>query len=273
MVTRDPESNPAAFLGDELRRARVAGGFSSQDALAARLGFDRSVITKIEHGDRPPSADVLYAWCSACGLDADHFGRLAVLARRADGVIPAWFEGWLEAERGAHTLRIWSPLLIPGLLQTADYARTLFLAAGFNDDESAAMTDARLERQTILDHQESPLVTVVLDEAVLHRLIGDPIGMADQLEHLAGIAGLSNVSIHVLPATGANAGLSGGFYIASTDGQPDTLVLDSLEDQVTQNRSLVQRARVVFDLVRRDALPRIPSRDLILEASSTWKTR
>jgi transcriptional regulator with XRE-family HTH domain len=59
MTTRDPAANPAAFLGDELRRARVAAGFTSQDALAARLGFDRTVITKAETGHRPPSADVL----------------------------------------------------------------------------------------------------------------------------------------------------------------------------------------------------------------------
>jgi hypothetical protein len=53
MARRDPETNPAAFLGGELRRARVAAGFSSQDALAARLGFDRTVIAKTETGQRP----------------------------------------------------------------------------------------------------------------------------------------------------------------------------------------------------------------------------
>ena len=54
MARRDPETNPAAFLGGELRRARVAAGFSSQDALAARLGFDRTVIAKAETGLGPP---------------------------------------------------------------------------------------------------------------------------------------------------------------------------------------------------------------------------
>jgi hypothetical protein len=53
MARRDPETHPAAFLGDELRRARVAAGFSSQDALAARLGFDRTVVAKAETGQRP----------------------------------------------------------------------------------------------------------------------------------------------------------------------------------------------------------------------------
>jgi transcriptional regulator with XRE-family HTH domain len=81
MATRDPERNPAAFLGAELKRARLAAGLSSQDALAARLGFDRSVIAKAETGGRPPTIDVLNAWCSACGIaDTELFERLAVLA-------------------------------------------------------------------------------------------------------------------------------------------------------------------------------------------------
>lgn len=118
----DPESNPAAFLGAELRRARLAAGYSSQDALAARLGYDRSVIAKAETGERPPSpevADALQAELFPAGPDG-LIPRLAKLARRADGPIPSWFESWLEAERAAHTLRLWSPLLVPGLLQTSE---------------------------------------------------------------------------------------------------------------------------------------------------------
>jgi transcriptional regulator with XRE-family HTH domain len=274
MATRDPESNPAAFLGAELRRARLAAGFSSQDALAARLGFDRSVIAKCETGDRPPTPDVLSAWCSACQIgDTEMFGRLAVLARRADGAVPAWFEGWLEAEGQAHTLRYWSPLLVPGLLQTADYAGRLFLAAGSSDDQAAELTGARLARQAILERPDPPQVVFVLDETVLRRMIGSAVIMADQLEHLAAVGELMNVSIHVLPASDANAGLSGSFGLASADGQPDTLLLETVEDRVTQDRSLVRRAAVIFDLVRRDALPRVPSRNLIWEAAEQWKTR
>ena len=98
MARRDPENDPRAFLGAELARGRKAAGFSSQDALAARLGFDRTVIAKGETGDRPPTDEVLDAWCEACGLDRELFGRWAAFARRTDGPIPSWFEGWLEAE-------------------------------------------------------------------------------------------------------------------------------------------------------------------------------
>jgi transcriptional regulator with XRE-family HTH domain len=273
MTRRDPESDPKAFLGTELRRARMGAGFGSQEALAGHLGFDRTVITKAENGDRPPSADVLMAWCEACQLDGDLFGRLAVLARHADGPVPTWFEDWLEAEREAHTLRVWSPALVPGLLQTAEYARALFLAAGADEDSAGEMVAARLERQTILDRLDPPHVVIVLDESVLHRLIGSPAVMADQLAHVASVAERVHVSVHVLPATGANAGLSGAFDIASADGTPDTLRMEGVEDQTTESRALVRKAAVIFDLVRRDALPRVPSRTLVLEAAEQWKSQ
>jgi transcriptional regulator with XRE-family HTH domain len=272
-TARDPETNPAAFLGAELRRARLAAGFNSQDALATRLGFDRTVIAKAETGDRPPTVDVLSAWCEACTLDSDLFGRMAILARRADGAVPSWFEGWLEAEREAHTLRVWSPLLVPGLLQTADYARTLFLAAGFTDDQANELTGARLERQAILERAAPPQVTFVLDETVLHRQIGSYVTMAEQLEHIASVSELRNVNIHILPASDANAGLSGSFSIAGADGLPETLLMETVEDHTTQDRALVRRAAVIFDLVRSEALPRTPSRTFILEASEQWKIK
>jgi transcriptional regulator with XRE-family HTH domain len=241
MPRRDAETNPAAFLGGELRRARLAAGFSSQDALAARLGFDRTVITKAETGERPPTADVLAAWCQACGLDGELFGRLAVLARRGDGPVPTWFEDWLEAEGEAQSLRIWSPTLIPGVLQTADYARALFLAAQTDTSDEAidALVAARLERQAILDRPDPPDIVVVLDEAVLHRLIGSPQAMHDALAHVAELS-----------------------------RRPCIVV----EDQTTEKRSLVRKAAVAFDRVRGDALPRDASRDLILKvAEERWK--
>ena len=154
MTRRDPETDPRAFLGDELRRARMAAGFGSQDALAAKLGFDRTVITKAETGERPPTPEVLASWSAACGLDEELFKRFAKLARSTDGPIPAWFESWLEAEREAHTLRYWQPLIIPGLFQTADYARELFIAAGADGLQADDMVKARLERQAILDRPE-----------------------------------------------------------------------------------------------------------------------
>jgi len=220
MAKRDPETDPKGFLGDELKRVRLAAGFSSQDAMAARLGFDRTVITKAETGDRPPTDDVLAAWCAACGLPAELvelFARLVVLARRADGPVPTWFEDWLKAESEAHTLRVWQPLIVPGLLQTAEYARAL--------------------------------------------------------THLVGAAERPAISVEIVPSsTGANAGLSGGFQLASCDGTPDVLNMNGVRDVTEERGAIVRHATRIFDRARGDALPRTASRALIMEAAEQWKT-
>jgi transcriptional regulator with XRE-family HTH domain len=276
MTARDPETSPAVFFGKELQRARIAAGFKSQDALAARLGFDRTVITKAESGARPPSDDVLTAWCEACGLDLELFSRLTALARNGDGPIPTWFEDWLEAERQAAMLRIWQPLLIPGLLQTADYARALFLAGqtDASDETIDALVAARLGRQVILERADPPETVAVVDESVLRRLIGSPQVMHDQLAHMADMATRPNISVHVIPAdNGANAGMGGAFDIASADGMPDVVRMEGVEDVTSERRALVRQAAIAFERVRRDALPRAASRSLIREvAEELWKT-
>ncbi len=274
MARRDSETNPAAFLGDELRRARMTAGFSSQDSLAAKLGFDRTVIAKAETGERPPTAEVLAAWCQACRLDDELFGRMAMLARRGSGPIPTWFEDWLNAEGEAHALRLWQPVIVPGLLQIPEYARALFVAAGADDTKAEEMVAVRMERQAILDRAEPPHVVTVLDESVLHRLIGSPPTMSDQLSHVGDLAGRAYVQVQVVPsARGATAGLSGGFALASCDGAPEVLRMEAVEDVTEERRQLVRHAAVVFDLVRGDALPCEESRKLILEAAEQWKTR
>jgi transcriptional regulator with XRE-family HTH domain len=272
----DPERNPAGFLGAELRRARVAAGFSSQEALAARLGYDRSVVAKAETGERPPSPEV------ADAIEAELFpagpsgfvGRLAALARRADGPIPSWFESWLEAEREAHMLRLWSPVLVPGLLQTAGYARALFLATGLDEDAAQEHVSVRLDRQAILERPHPPHVVAVLDQSVLDRLIGSPQVMADQLLHIAELSERPDVSVQVISAdTGANAGLSGAFDLASVDGGPEVVRMEAVEDVTVESRSLVRKTANIFVRVQADALPRAASRTLILEAAEQWKTR
>ena len=272
----DPERNPAGFLGAELRRARVAAGYSSQEALAARLGYDRSVIAKAETGERPPSPEV------ADAIEAELFpagpsglvGRLAALARRAGGPVPSWFESWLEAERDAHMLRLWSPVLVPGLLQTAGYARALFLATGLDEDAAQEHVSVRLDRQAILERPHPPHVVTVLDQSVLHRLIGSPQVMADQLMHIAELSERPDLSVQVIPAdTGANAGLSGAFDLASGDGGPEVVRMEAVEDVTVESRSLVRKAANIFVRVQADALPRAASRTLILEAAEQWKTR
>jgi len=273
--SRDPETDPAAFLGDELARARDAAGFKSQQALADDLGFDRSVIGKAETGERPPTPDVLVAWCKACDLDYEHFGRMATLARRADGPIPRWFETWLAAETQAAILRYWSPIIVPALFHTAAYARALLLAAqtDTSDEAIGALVEAKLDRATILDRADPPEVVALIDELVLRRLVGSPETMDEQLRHVAELSGLAYVSVQVVPtAVGATAGLSGDISLASVDGTADVLHTDAVpEGHTAESRSQVRAAAVAFERIRQYALPHAQSRELILKvAEEQW---
>src|SRR5580700_11235978 len=198
---RDPRGDLGVWLGEELRRARLAAGYTSQDQFARELGFDRTVIVKAETGARPPSEDIAgriaVMFPDLCnGL----YVQLATIARKSNGPIPGWFADWLDAERQAHTLRIWQPLIVPGLLQTAEYARALFVAAGEDADRVEELITARLDRQAILDRPKPAQVVTVLDESVLHRLIGAPQVMADQLIHLAAVSERPSVTIQMIPS-------------------------------------------------------------------------
>jgi DNA-binding XRE family transcriptional regulator len=261
------------WLGEELRGARLATGYTSQEQFARELGFDRTVIVKAETGARPPSEDLAGKIAEMfSGLCNGLYVQLATIARKSNGPIPGWFADWLDAERQAHTLRVWQPLIIPGLLQTAEYARALFVAAGEDADRVEELIAARLDRQVILDRPKPPQVITVLDESVLHRLIGTSQIMADQLLHLAAVSERPSVTIQMIPSDiGANAGLSGGFQLASTDGAEDVLNMNGVEDVTSETRSLVRTAANMFVRVQADALPRAASRKLILEAAEQWK--
>jgi len=202
------------------------------------------------------------------------FGRLLELARRWDGPYPQWFRDWIDAERRATSLCWWEPLVVPGLLQTADYARAI-LGAGPDalEDELEQMVAARIERQAILDRPRPPMLWVVLDETVLYRCVGSPKIMHEQLLHLAELAGRPRIAIQVVPArVGVHAGLLGGFAIASVEGAPDIVYLETSADgQVAEKPSVVAQVTLRLSTLRAVALPRDDSRDLILKvAEERW---
>lgn len=274
---RDPESDPAAFFGDELVRARRRAGIETQEQLAGELGFERTTLAKVETGERAPSEAIAIKLDTRFPEYHGLWGRLGKLARRARGPVPRWFEQWLAAEYEALSLRYWQPLIVPGMFQVDGYARALALAAqtDTSDETINGLVAAKLARQEILLRPDPPDVTVLLDEAVLHRLIGSPEVMRDQLNHLADMSERPYVTVQVIPdGSGANAGLSGAFYIASGGGTPpDVLHIDAVEGQTTDQVALTRKASVAFGRIRRDALPQGQSRNLIVRVEEKWKTQ
>ena len=271
----DPGASPLHFFGAEVRRAREAAGMTLAD-LGAAVPCDASTVSKIEAGILNPTERFLAA-CTEAFPGSDWLARFYHDSRTwGDGPFPRWFEDWLNHEREASSLRIWQPLIVPGLLQTADYARALCRAGILNTGDEAVdqLVDARLARQRIFDRPDPPNLWIVLGEPVLHRLIGTPKTTYDQLVQVADMSMRSYICVQVVPAsTGAHAGLSGSFYIASTAGKPDVLYVDAVEGMMIERNALVRKAAITFDLVRSDALTRNDSRDLILKvAEERWNT-
>jgi Domain of unknown function (DUF5753) len=188
--------------------------------------------------------------------------------------VESWFVEWLEKELAAPVIRAWSPVLLPGLLQTGGYARALFIAAGADDDYAGEQVLVRLGRQEIFDRPRPPHFVAVFDESVLHRLIGSPQVMHDALVRVAALSERPNIMVQVVPsAKGANAGLCGTFDLATAADGAATLRMDGIEDATTEHKPLVSKAVILFDLIRGNALPRDESRSLILEIAEQWKSR
>ena len=273
---RDPDRDPAAFLGAAICRARLAAGYETQEQLARKLGFERSVVAKAESGERPPSPAVSAALEALLPDLGVSISQLSALARKATGSYPRWFADWLKAERDAMLLRSWEPLLVPGLLQTPDYARTLFRAwqvAG-SDDELGELVASRMARHAIFDRADPPKFWAVIDETVLYRCIGGRKVMRDQLARLAEMADRPRSAIHVIPSdAGAHIGLLGAFAIAGMgDDNPGIVYLETPDEgQTTRNPVTVAKITTIFDTLRSEALPRRASLDLILKvAEEQW---
>lgn len=272
----DQDGTPQGVFGAELRYYRERAGLS-QTELAALVNVSHDVISKIETGERPPAKEFPERLDAVPELDtrgglARLWGNLRKgLRHRA---IPGWFRPWAEVEAEATALRWYEPLLIPGLLQTEDYARAILaVGPGINGDDLEDRVAGRMERQSALERRDPPQLWCVLDEAVLHRPVGGAKVMRAQLEHLASLAGRPRTTVQVIPAAaGAHAGLLGAFIIADLDGSPSMVYLEtSAEGQDTDSPTVLAHVMLRFDTLRAEALPRAASRDLIMKvAEDRW---
>jgi Domain of unknown function (DUF5753) len=184
---------------------------------------------------------------------------------RGPEVFPSWFGRWRDKEQEATTLRAYEPLVFPGLLQTEAYARVLL-----RGNETAV--EARLDRQSILTRKDPqpPTLRCVVDEAVLHRPIGDPKVVKEQLEHL--ISAVSpQLSLQVIPH-GMHSGLMGGFAIATLKGGGNVLYAETAVRGITaSDPEDVAIAVERFEAIRSEALPISMSIDLMQKAvSEKW---
>lgn len=211
-------------LGAQLRRLREAAGLRMEDA-AATLDCARSRISHIETGRnavRKPDLEVLLRLYGALELHE----TLEELRREGTSrgwwsiyKLPPWLEAYIGMEADATTVRGFELELVPGLLQTEGYARTVHVA-GHHMTPTAEVerrVAARMQRQSRLTAPDPLTLSVVVSEAALRRTLALPNDVAtEQLEHLATTAKLPNVTLQVLPFNvGVHRSMSGSFSLLS----------------------------------------------------------
>lgn len=273
--SRNPRTDPGALLAEHLRAVRVDAGFDNQDQLGTVLRLDRTAITKIETGERLPSDANLNNWLETCGVTGRERAlvkALSVLAHHKENPAEARTIPYYETEAEAHTLRYWAPLLMPGLIQTADYARAVFSAYRHSPAKVDEFVKQRMERQALLS-EDGPSVTVVLWEPVLNHLIGSSEVMRGQIARLIELFGHRRVNVHILASSlGENMGLGGAIHLAATDTEEVVMIEGFSEDFVTSEPARVRAAAATFDGVRADALNRAASLEVLTEAMERWSS-
>jgi hypothetical protein len=248
----------------------------SQAALGAAVGYDATYVSKVETGAVVPDDDFVNALDREFSHMNGWFARFWSNSRKWEGQYPAWFKDWVDAEQHARIIRWWEPLLIPGLLQTADYARELFRA--WQTVEDADMVERnvalRMDRQGIFDRLNPPTLLAVIDETVLWRCIGNSEIMRTQLAYLIDLSVRPNIAIHIVPASvGAHAGLLGAFILADLEGESGKVVYLETPDRglISDAASLAVKILGMFERVRSEALPKRASRELIQSVvSERW---
>jgi transcriptional regulator with XRE-family HTH domain len=259
-----PDQSLSAYFGFELRKHRDEAGLS-QPELADRLHWAKSAVGNLETAFRSPTQD------HARDLDGffstDRFGWLYGLMIREQ--LPDFFRPFAAKEPEATDIRAFEPLLVPGLLQTEEYARAVMMS-GQKPERLEQAVSARMERQKILDRKdpEPPRLWVVLDDGVIRRQVGGPDVMRKQLDHLLEMAQRYNVTIQLVPASvGAYPGLMGGFSILSFDEGADIAYAGAASGgYMIEQQKDVARTVTRFELIRAKAMSAQDSIMLIREA-------
>ncbi|MFF8367347.1 MULTISPECIES: helix-turn-helix domain-containing protein [Streptomyces] len=240
--------------GDWLREQREAAGLTQQQ-LADAAVMTRSHIAHIEAGRRIPSKE------DARRLDKalDTGNVLSSFLPQDDTRVADRFADALKLEQQATTIREFASSLVPGLFQTKRYAHAVMRTAfpPWSEEECDRLVVTRLERAKILTDPVTPVLWVVLDEAVLRRPVGGPAVMAEQIAHLMRLVESGRVRVHVLPlGLGAHPLMMGLMKLMRFEDQPPAAYTEGLSvGKLHDSPTVVQRLEDVYDLALSDALP------------------
>ncbi|MFE0455056.1 helix-turn-helix domain-containing protein [Streptomyces sp. NPDC058914] len=259
-------------LGAELRALRARVGLTSGQA-ARLVGWHQSKVSRIETGTSGTKPADVRLLLDAYGVTDPQLRELMLaLAGSVEsggrdhwvhayrGVLPPAYRDFISLESQATAMRTLETTVVPGLLQTPEYARAVTRAAveGVDEEQLDTLVEVRLARQDVLRVRPPLELNAVLDEAVLRREVGGPEVMARQLERLMEAARLPQVTLQVLPFTaGEHIGVTGSFVIFSfsSTSDLDVVVLDHLTSSLyLERKEDLQAYTEAFNALRARAL-------------------
>lgn len=275
-------------LGAELKRLREKAGVSMEDA-AERIGGDKPKISRQENGRQGVSKLEIEALLALYRVSDDRL-RTALTTLAREGRRKGWwaqysdilssnFQERLSIESDAARILTFQPMLVPGLLQTVEYAtetiRSFNRAA--TEEQVESYIEVRRSRQEIFARENPPQYVCLLDEAVLRREVGGPAVMAGQLGKILEVNNPPKLTIQVVPfSQGWHAGADGAFNIYS---YPDPMDLDVVNLEYLdgalylEEDEPVERYQLAFDELRATALASRQSMELISTVKREFMNR
>ncbi|MFI2473012.1 helix-turn-helix domain-containing protein [Nocardia xishanensis] len=227
-----PEQGPTVLriaLGGQLRKLRESCNITREAAGDAIRG-SHAKISRLELGrtgfKERDIRDLLTLYGVSDPVERERFLALARQANepgwwhRYSDLLPSWFGTYLGLEQAANKIRTYEAHLVPGLLQTPEYARAV-LSLGNDNADTERRVAVRQRRQEILHRTDPPIVWAVIDEAALHRPVGGPQVHREQMEHLIALAGLPNVTLQVLPYSAGEHAAAGSSFSILRFAQPE----------------------------------------------------
>lgn len=263
-------------LSRELRQSREVLGLTGE-AAAERLGWDQAKISRIETAKMRVTVGEVMELCEAYGITGDRRAELITLAREARKqgwwrsyrtVLKSGFGGYLAFESEADQYRSYEVHLVPGLLQSEEYARAVLRSSLIlnTPQEVDRAVEARLARQERLTATDRPLqVFQIVEEGAFRRIVGSSHIMRTQLHHLLKLGGLPSVSLQVMPYGPASTAFDGPFTLLTFEDYPDVLYVEHFGGcQYYEKPDETAYGKATFERLCQSALDPADSARLIL---------
>ncbi|WEH37676.1 helix-turn-helix transcriptional regulator [Streptomyces sp. AM 4-1-1] len=255
---------PRARFAEELRLLRTARGDSLRQ-LGERLGWDWSLFGKMEKGETVGGPEVVQA------LD-HHYGTpglllaLWELAVSDQTQFKERYRRYMALEAEATSLWHFAVSVLPGLLQTAEYARALLVAGGIKGEALNQQVEARMGRRELLASEDPPQFRTILSEAVLRTPLREPERWRKQLEYLLEVGERDEVTIQVSPFSVGLHGLTNAdvMFLRLSDGRTVAYAENGYRGELIEETVPVERLQRAYDSVRDLALTPAESRKFIL---------